>query len=166
MKPDLYYYGTDFGSPFIVKGSWPEISRQAFISYFASVGVKPADAGIVPEFEDGNTVETSGGISTPLNREYFASAKTATELMTRFGADRVALIPYLGADGTINTSTAKERWLVWDRSGVTTAINAGKLAVPFANSPEILYPHVAENATWRAIAQSAGQKLPRAEVAA
>jgi hypothetical protein len=159
---DLYYYGTDFGSPFIVKASWPDISRQSFIQYFDSIGKKPADPGIVPEFETGNTVETAG-VSTPLNPEYFATEKTATELMKRFGADRVALIPYTAADGALNTSSAKERWLVW-RNG--TAINAGVLAAYFKNNPEILYPHVAENAVWRSIAQSQGQKLPRAEVSA
>lgn len=151
---DLYYFGTDFGNPFVVRGDWPDISRKSFIDYFNAIGVKPADPGIVPEFETGNTVENPDGTSTPLNSDYFASEKTANELMTRFGADRVAVIPYVGSGG-LEKSDAKERWLVW-RDG---AVNAGQLAVRFRIYPEMKYPHVAEKECWRLLA-SGKQALP------
>lgn len=153
---DLYFFNSPYGNPFVVKGSWPESVRQMWIDAMAESGISAADPGLVPTFEEGNTVNT-GGVLTPLNPEYFATAETADAIMKRFGADHVALIPYPGADQVVNFSDAKERWIVF-RNG--TAINAGKLATFFKNNPELQFPHVAENAAWRAIADSQGQKLP------
>lgn len=156
MQPDVYYFKSSFGNPFIVKGSWPESIRQMWADAMAAEGVSPAPAPLVPTFEEGLTVRT-GDVETPLNSEYFATEETADQIMKRFGADHVALVPYVGADGVVNFSDAKERWVVF-RDG--TAINAGKLATYFKNNPELQFHGVAENLAWRAIAQSAGQKLP------
>lgn len=172
MKPDIYYFNSPYGNPFIVKGNWPDDTRQVWIEAMAREGVKAADPGLVPTFETGNTIKSPDPanpgqfVEQPLNEEYFASKETADALMKRFGADYVALVPYGGADQVVNFSSARERWLVWARKfGVFTAVNAGKIAGYFARNSELLYPHVAENAAWQGIFSAIGQQLPRPELA-
>lgn len=168
---DLYFFKSSYGNPFVVKGSWPEGIRDQWIQAMADEGVKAADAGIVPVFETENTIKSPDPanpgefVVQKLNAEYFASAETADELMKRFGADYVALVPYGGADNIVNFSDAKERWLVFTRKfGVFTAVNAGKIASYFANNPELQYPNVAENLALHGLVTAIGQQLPAGAV--
>jgi hypothetical protein len=168
---DLYFFKSRYGNPYIVKGSWPDDIRQMWVDAMALDGIKAASAGIVPVYELGNTI-TSPDPSNPgqqvtqkLNAKKFASETTAQELLERFDADYIAVVPYGGADNIVNFSDAKERWLVWaTKFGKPTAINAGTIAQYFTNNPELEFPNVAENLAWQGIFSGIGQQLPAGAV--
>ncbi len=169
---DIYYFNSPYGNPFIVRANWPDDIRKVWIDAMEREGVKAADPGLVPTFEEGYTIRTQDPgnpgqfIEAPLNPLNFATAETANAIMKRFFADYVALVPYGGADQVVNFSDAKERWLVWaNKFGDFTAINAGQIAKYFAQNPELLFPHVAENLAWQGIISAIGQKLPTPIVA-
>lgn len=154
---DLYFYDSPYGNPYVVPASTPQVVRDMWIQIMKEAGCSPAQS-FTPTFEKATVVNSLDGTSMNLNSDYFATEETAVAIMKRFGADRIALVPYAGSGGPFS-SESKERWVVW-KDG--TAINAGLLAALFQNSPENQFPHVAENSAWRSIAgaRAAGQKLP------
>lgn len=152
---DLIFRNTPYGD-IIVYDSWPAWQRNTWL---ALLGVPQAPAW-APTYDGPFTVRAENGVTALLNPFGFASAETATEIMKRFGAERIVSLPYEGGLGPF-TSTGMVRWAVWSDG---LAIKAGLLASHFTRNPEDLYPNVAQQACLHDIADSrrSGQRLPTA----
>lgn len=131
--------------------------------WFAMVGTPPA-AAWVPTYEEQHFVTVALGNGTsqtvPLNPQYFATDLTAKELMRRFDASYIALVPW--NQGGPDVTSAMQRYLVW-QDGI--AINAGMLASNYDadRAPETgPNPGLADKMSWDAIsrARQRGEKLP------
>ncbi len=110
-----------------------------------------SQTAIVPEFIQ-NPVEELIGTDLngtlyvrgqiPLNFIYWATAKTAKEIATRYGAQAVLMSPYYPAKNYRETFSPAAQWYLQFPDG--TLMNAGMLADVFRRNPEQAHPGLAD----------------------
>lgn len=143
----LVYNGSGpapYGSPFTISGSWPELSRKAWLNALLMYGYTPQKVPFSPSYEAYNLsyVDNEGHVvNFPLDPYDFPTRTTAEALQIKFGALNIVEVPFFTGGGPVS-SAAIIRILVWSNGKY---VNAGQLAEYYTRNPEDRFPGVADH---------------------